>query len=104
MKTFWISFALNGKNLGVCLVDANNSTQAVSVARELKINPGGEALIFEMETTGDAINEIATLGKNRLITPKELKEREYIKLGDLNEVDRAIIEQQSSGFVCSKHN
>ena len=51
----WLSFADaqgTGKNLGVCVVEADSFIGAVEKAHRLKINPGGEvqgATVDEME-------------------------------------------------------
>lgn len=81
MKTFWISFCSNetGKNLGVCIVDGEDKTTALSRTTELGINPGGEAVLCE----GPTEREINKYGKDRLISREELIGDGYIPTNNL---------------------
>lgn len=51
MKYFFMSFrdVDENKNLGVCIVQEEDSEKAVQKATELGINPGGEVLLFELD-------------------------------------------------------
>ena len=50
---YWLSFADNGlpkgeQFLGVCMVEAHSPVDAVVVAHDLGVNPGGEVQIFAL--------------------------------------------------------
>jgi hypothetical protein len=71
MTTWWLSFSGDGRNLGICIVDAHSFPEAVMVAHILGINPGGEVRGWPMH--GDVRDrEVARWGKERLIPREEL--------------------------------
>lgn len=104
MKTYWISF-VDETNLGCCIVDAENEKEAIEKTLELKINPGGEAMLCELPANGDADDEIKKWGKNRLISQEDLMNDGYKKLKDFDDETRHIIEgYEGLSIVCEKHN
>lgn len=48
MSLYWISFSSPGKHLGCCVVESDDLLGALASTRRLRINPGGEALVFEV--------------------------------------------------------
>ncbi len=76
LKLYWFSFAGKNGNLGICIVEAKNKELAHEKTHELKINPGGEALIVEMKGE-EAMKEAKEFEKNRLYTPKEMRAKDY---------------------------
>lgn len=84
MNTYWVSFT-EGKNLGCCIIDAEDEEKALTKINDLKINPGGEVMLFIMSNDEVALKEIDKWGKNKLISPEDLLNDGYRKLGELNE-------------------
>src|SRR5437764_82414 len=110
MNTYWISFVKGDnedeKNVGVCIVDAANKKAAVKKATALGINPGGEAMLWKLDPLSEAtIEEINKWGKNRLISPEDLKNDNYVKLKDLNNEEMSFVQNNSSiSKVCEHQN
>jgi hypothetical protein len=105
-KTFWISFATDETgNLGCCIVDAKNETDAIKKTWKLKINPGGQAMLTEYALNESAKIEIAKWGKNKLISPEDLMNDGYKKLKDLDlDLQDKITNLTRVSGVCEKHN
>ncbi len=104
MKTYWISFA-NKTSLGCCIIDAIDQKSAIDKTKSLGINPGGEALLFEMPTDGSADIEINQWGKNTLISPQQLKEDGYKKLSEApKEIKNHINHSPAVTRICEKCN
>jgi hypothetical protein len=102
MNTYWLSFATDGGNLGVCLVDAETLQEAIQRTHFLGINPGGEVMSFVMPT-GEP--EIARWGKDHLIKPEEFKAAGYKKLSEVDEATANAIESHPDvAWACRKHN
>lgn len=102
MNPYWISFASNNANLGCCIVDANSPEEAIKKTKKLKINPGGEALAFQLPSS--ALEDLR-LGKNRLIPSEELQSNRYTKLGDLDNQTRTLIETHKDvSVICGDCN
>jgi hypothetical protein len=72
---YFISFRDPDKNLnlGVCMVEAEHVTQAIPTTHEKGINPGGEALIFELEKPEE------DLELNKLYTRQEMLDMGYVR-------------------------
>ncbi len=107
MKTFWISFANDDEgNLGCCIVDAESSKEAILMASELGINPGGEAMIWEMpDDNEDATAEINKYGKNILIRPEQLLSEGYRKTNEMDdETQQYIIEHPKMTVISEEYN
>lgn len=53
MKYLYMSFRDPEEdiNLGVCIVEASNVMEGVKRSHSLKMNPGGEVMMFEMDET-----------------------------------------------------
>lgn len=100
MKTFWLSFVKDGSNAGCCIVDANDSVGAVLRSHELNINPGGEVMIYEIESDCEDVEE---WGKNRLVSPGELYKAGYVKLSDMNDDDVSKIESHEGVSTTCEH-
>jgi hypothetical protein len=84
MKTYWLSFVVDGKNMGVIITDAPDEKAAIRKTWQMGINPGGEVLAFERTgDLGDTDEEILLLGKDRLISPEELTAQGYKKISEL---------------------
>jgi hypothetical protein len=83
MKTYWMSFVKNHKNVGVIITDADDEELALNKTKNLGLFPGGQAMLFEMDL-GDpmAVKEIKHWGKDRLIKPEELLAENYKKIKD----------------------
>lgn len=112
MKTFWISFASSptattkSVNLGCCMVDANSESDALAKTVELKINPGGNVVMFEIPVW-DPRTEIVlkTYEKNRLIPRAELLAKEGIALRDLPVEEREdIYSNEGITVICEDCN
>lgn len=102
MKTWWVSFAGDEGNRGVCIVDADDQGAAIAKIKTLGINPGGEAMFFEMPF--EALDEIVKWGRDRLIKPEELKVAGYKKLSQCTEEEKHFIENHPNvSRVCGKH-
>ncbi len=103
MKTYWISFA-NEQNLGCCIIDAESEEGAYTKANELGLNPGGEVLVLQIDTTTlDGLAEIGRWGKNRLISKEELINDGYKTLPDMD--DDIINDVMASGsIICEDCN
>ena len=103
MNTYWISFAGDEGNRGVCIVDASDQKQALARTKELSINPGGEAMFYEMPA--EAVDEVRRWGKDRLIQPGELTTAGYLKLSDLpDEVVEEIEHNPGVSRACEEHS
>ena len=75
MRTFWISFANDEENLGVFITDAEDEQEALVKAMS-NGDPGGQAIIIDITAASNdvsTIKEVLELGKDRLVTPEELK-------------------------------
>lgn len=53
MKTFYMSFVVDGKFAGACLVHANYLAEAMVIAWDRGCNPGGEIASIEPEFIPD---------------------------------------------------
>jgi hypothetical protein len=83
MKTYWMSFVKNHKNVGVIITDADGEEAALSKTKNMGLYPGGEAMLFAMNLSDpEAIAEIRRWGKDRLIKPEELLAANYKKIKD----------------------
>ena len=78
MKTFWLSFVLDGSFAGVAIVDAGNLPGACEIAWRLGCNPGGEvhgiALPADVDIPADYKNVLldraaAVALRDRLVKP-----------------------------------
>lgn len=74
---WWLSFVNEGKNAGVCIVEAPDFGDAVVRAHELDINSGGEVRGVSLDHP-DAVAEAQKLGLDELIDPDELRSRGYV--------------------------
>jgi hypothetical protein len=74
MKTFFFSF---GADVGVVITDADSESDALSKLTRLRLNPGGEAAVFELPP-GEDHPELTELGKDRFISPSELIQKGYL--------------------------
>ena len=99
MKTWWVSFAKE-KNLGVVIVDAVDEMAGLARINKLGLNPGGEAMICPMGTSADALAEIAYWGKDRLISPAELRAEKYKSLPELSEAERQRVANHPATRIC----
>jgi len=82
---WWLSFADEEGNRGVCIVQASDFLSAVSLAHSLEINPGGQVQGIEMPDIPEAREEIELWGTDRLITPAELRADGYKSSKELEE-------------------
>ena len=102
MKTWWVSFAGDEGSRGVCIVDADDQGAAIAKIKTLGINPGGEAMFFEMPF--EALDEIVKWGRDRLIKPEELKVAGYKKLSQCTDEEKHFIKNHPNvSRVCDKH-
>lgn len=76
-KTFWLSYSGETKNLGCCIVDADDHEGAIQRAKDLGLDPGGMVGIVELDA--EMIDVILDLGKNRLIYEDELIKKPYVR-------------------------
>ena len=76
MKTWWLSFAVIGRNLGVIIVDAKSIPKAIARVNKLGINPGGEVMALDMSCP-KAQEEAARFPRNTLISPEQLRAANY---------------------------
>lgn len=92
MNDYFISFGTTQGNLGVVCTTAASEPSALLKTIQLGINPGGEAAIWRMYK-----EEADKLGRDRLISPEEMKTLNYKSSKDLNKMekqrflDRAIV-------------
>ena len=70
MNWYWISFADEDAFLGVAVVDAADEKGAIEKTHELKINPGGEALILLLQKA----HVPPASHSNRLLTKAETEQ------------------------------
>ena len=81
MRTWWLSYADEDRNLGVAIVDAESCQAAIAKANALGIHPGGEVLAIEGPVPGadeEVEAEIASLGgRDRLIGKDALLSKNY---------------------------
>lgn len=104
MKTYFISFVKDHKNVGCCIVDGKNTKDAHRRTKKLKINPGGQAMFYEMNGSPDSVAEINRWGKDILISPEELRKDGYQQLKDVGAVERRWIESHRGvSLVCENH-
>jgi hypothetical protein len=68
---WYLSFADDPGFLGACIVQAQDQLAAVSVAHNLRINPGGQVLMLPMNDT--LLAEYPMADRNRLLTAQELR-------------------------------
>ncbi len=99
MKTFWISFADKTGNLGCCIVDAEYENDAIKKTHDLKINPGGQAMFFDLTHRG-ADFEINKWGKDKLITPEASKNDGYKRLKDVDIITKHKNHARQERFSC----
>ncbi len=66
------------KNVGACIVEANDIKEAVQIAWDKEINPGGQVMAFPLADLDDEDLEL-----NRLYTPEELNAFNYQKISDV---------------------
>ena len=85
MKTFWISFSGENGAQGICILDSESDKLAVRKALDMGIHPGGEAAVFEMSNSASSREEIRSFGKDKLITPEELKKRGYETIEEMGQ-------------------
>jgi hypothetical protein len=102
MKTFWLSFANDGGNLGCIIIDAINDLAAIAVAPS-KLHPGGQVIAIEMSQFPGFEEEVEKWGRNRLITPTELLAAQYRPLYDLRDEFPGIELYPSVTMVCEEH-
>lgn len=74
LKTYWLSFVVNHRNAGCCMVDAKNPTAALARATELGINPGGEVAITQLPRNAE---DLFNWPKDTLIPREKLVARGY---------------------------
>lgn len=78
MSLWWLSFASDEGNLGVCVVEAESAEAAYAEAKRLGINPGGELIVYPVDDS-----EGLPLGV--LVRPDEMFERGYMTMGQHEE-------------------
>ena len=80
----WLSFASEdtGKNLGVCIVEAENFTEGIQKAHQKDINPGGQVAGFKMNEEQFQGEELEL---DRLYSREEMKAMEFRTLGEAEE-------------------
>jgi hypothetical protein len=82
MKNYmFLSFVDRDKNIntGACIVEANDLMEAVDIAWQKGINPGGEVAGWQLSK---AQYESEPMEVNRLYTPDELFELQYKKVNE----------------------
>lgn len=84
MKLFWVSFANTGGPLGLVITEARDERGALRRINKLGINPGGEAMVFDMSKP-ERRQEVEQLPKDYLMSPVELKRRAIIRFSDVSE-------------------
>lgn len=85
LDTWWLSFTIDGNNLGVMIVDGGDEDaaclNAAGVTFREKItcllNPGIEVVAMRLIDCEHSHKEIAQFGKDRLIPTKELDDAGY---------------------------
>lgn len=103
MKTYWMSFATDEGSRGVVIMDAESEEHAVTRANEMRLNPGGEIAILECPTDAESQQEIAKLGKHRLISPQELFAEGGKKFGELEPELQEVVANEAR-IVCEECN
>lgn len=78
-KLLWLSFAEDGKCLGVVITEAEDVVEGAKKCRKNGVNPGGQVLSYEIPE--DAKKERA-LPRDVLLSDKFLIKKGYIKLKD----------------------
>lgn len=81
MWTFFISFGLARRNLGVVCTEAEDEKAALEKVDRLGLNPGGEAAI------GRVPPETLELPRDRLLSPEEMRRQGFESRRDKPEVD-----------------
>lgn len=74
MNIYWFSFSFEGKNNGVCLIEAYNPEDAFDKCKNLKLMPEYDDIYCT--TVNDMAME-ADLQFNRLYSPEEMVENGY---------------------------
>jgi hypothetical protein len=101
MNWFYLSFASKTEFLGACVVEAADARDAVRVARERGINPGGE--IFILPTPG---NVQGPLPAYKLLTRAELGDAaslgELVDAGRLPPEDAAMVAEADHATIISE--
>lgn len=100
-NTYWLSFVKDKVLLGVCIVDADSKVSALLKTWRLAINPGGESLIYNMNDMYKGLEEANRMGRDRLITKKELLSKNYKSLNDVSKQEAERV--HSLGEVIHEH-
>lgn len=74
-RLWWCSFAEDSGFLGVCIIRGHNFWDALRIAHETGVNPGGEVASFEIEDDGQVPEDMI----GRLLQKDELIARGLIQ-------------------------
>lgn len=77
MKDWFISFGTRHGNLGVVIITADCPCDALAKATAAGLNPGGEPAVYDIDK-----EEADKLGRDKVITPAEMRERQYLSTFD----------------------
>jgi hypothetical protein len=104
MKWYWLSFVIDGVNVGCCNVQATSKYTALDKTHLLGINPGGEVMIGEIpapELEPDKLISRAELVKLGYLSVSEAEQR-GLKQEDLPV--EYICPACNAGVKCTIHN
>lgn len=87
MKTFWISFASDAGFRGVIITEAPSEADAMAKINQLAINPGGEAVFFDMAAVPGGIAETRRFKQDTLISAEELNSLGYRRGSEIAATD-----------------
>lgn len=91
MNLYYISFATETEFLGATVVEAVSETNALEVATNNGLNPGGQAAIIFVPEFVHESPDVAPL-KYKLFNKEQMKELGALRHGDLSEDKRNILE------------
>lgn len=100
---FYILFATDKKFLGATVVDAENSTQALQVATEKGLNPGGEAMVIAVPKESEKAPELVAI-QDRLAGEEEMMGAGGKKVGGLDDDDMDVLDASQPDIICQDCN
>lgn len=91
MNLYYISFATETEFLGTTVVEGVSENNALEVATNNGLNPGGQAAILCVPEQCYELPDVAPL-KYKLFNKEQMKALGATRHGDLSENQRAVIE------------
>ena len=105
---WWLSFAEEGKNLGIVIAEAESIKEAVDLCNKIGCNPGGEVLGVPMNALPkDTPQEIVDWHYNvqpyKLMPVKDLPH--FLRPTSLGQAEANQLDlSKKAEFICKEHN